>query len=265
MTLIEDVQDALARAWFAFCRAIGLLIRSARYSRARFVVEGGELRVRKWRAVYAPSLIWMGDRLMRALDTGVRVLPQRDWEEHERRVYASVYGKAIAVAGDGILLLPVLAGRPLASLLQDPQITERLRTKAIEHAVVALAALHRAGITHADAMADNVLVDLDAGVAHWFDFETRHDSTHPIEWQRADDLRAFLTTCLVRTARARRGEVLDLILDRYTDEEVRRVAALNFDSVWRRALPFHLAQSGLSFESFREVRGLMKSRSPAKV
>ena len=55
------------------------------------------------------------------------------------------------------------------------------------------------GFTHGDAMAENVMVDLEAGVAHWFDFETIHDSRRPMAWRRADDVRALLVTCLVRT------------------------------------------------------------------
>ena len=52
----------------------------------------------------------------------------------------------------------------------------------------------------ADAMAENVLVDLDAGVARWFDFETVHEASRPQIWRRADDVRALLATCLLRTA-----------------------------------------------------------------
>ena len=44
--------------------------------------------------------------------------------------------------------------------------------------------------THADAMAENVLIDLEGGVAHWFDFETVHDTGRPLVWRRADDVRA---------------------------------------------------------------------------
>ena len=178
-----DVQDAMARACFVSCRAIGRFVRSARYSRVGFVFADGELRVRKRRACHAPPLIWLGDFLMRLLNTGVQVLPQHEWEERERCAYASVYGRSVAVAGDGALLLPMLAGKTLATLLQDPQTEEALRTKAIKAAVVALAALHRLGLTHADAMADNVLVDLEAGVARWFDFETVHQATRPMVWR----------------------------------------------------------------------------------
>ena len=64
------------------------------------------------------------------------------------------------------------AGETLATLLEDPELEESVRKRAIELAVVALAEFHHLGFTHGDAMAENVMVDLEAGVAHWFDFET---------------------------------------------------------------------------------------------
>ena len=160
----------------------------------------------------------MGGPLVRILDTGVRVLPQRDWEERERRIYRSLRGTSIRIDADGTLVLPCLAGETLATLLEDPELEESVRKRAIERAVVALAEFHRLGFTHGDAMAENVLVDLEAGVAHWFDFETIHDSSRPMAWRRADDVRALLVTCLVRTVPEKLAETLQLILDVYADE-----------------------------------------------
>ena len=47
------------------------------------------------------------------------------------------------------------------------------------------------------------------------------------------------------------------VKDFYNDEDVSRVLATSFNSVWRRALPFHLAQAGLSFQSFRDITRLL--------
>ena len=98
-------------------------------------------------------------------------------------------------------------------------------------AVIALAEFHRLGFTHGDAMAENVLVDLEAGVAHWFDFETVHDSSRPMAWRHADDVRALLVTCLVRTSNEKLAETLQFILDVYADQGVTRVLATSFTSV----------------------------------
>lgn len=254
------MRELAGRAYFLLCLALGRLLRSARYSKARIVCRDGELQVRKYRLFYAPLLVWMSGPLVRFLDTGVRVLPQRDWEERERRVYRSLRAVSIRIDADGTLVLPRLAGETLATLLVDPELEESVRKRAIERAVIALAEIHHLGFTHGDAMAENVLVDLDTGVAHWFDFETLHDPRRPIAWRRADDVRALLVTCLVRTAPDRRAVTLQLILDVYADEEVTRLLATSFTSVWRRPLTFHLGQAGLSFQCFRDIARLLRAR-----
>jgi hypothetical protein len=259
------IEELAARAYFVLCLALGRLLRSARYSTARIVHQDGERRVRKRRRFYAPLLIWLGNPLVRILDTGVLILPQRDWEERERQIYRSLRGTSIRVDADGVLVLPLLAGYPLATLLENPELDESVRQKAIERAAVALAEFHRLGLTHGDAMAENVLVDLEAvgaGAAYWFDFETIHDSRRPMAWRRADDVRALLVTCLVRTVREKRAGTLELILDVYRDEDVTCVLAASFSSVWRRSLAFHLAQAGLSFRCFRGIGRLLRERTP---
>ncbi len=241
------------RAWFVVCLTVGRLLRSARYASTRTVREHGELRVRKRRARHAPLLVAMGGPLMRILDTGVQLLPQRAWEERERRLYRSLHGASIQVDDDGTLVLPCLAGKTLAALLEDPTLEEPVRRRAIASAVVALADFHRRGFTHGDAMAENVLVDLEGGVARWFDFETVHEAHRPMTWRRADDVRALLATCLVRTAPDRLAGTLQSILDLYADDGVTRQLATSFTSVARRALPFHLGQAALSFPRFQAI------------
>jgi hypothetical protein len=161
--------------------------------------------------------------------------------------------------------MPCLPGETLAAMLEDPALEQPVRMRAIERAVVALARFHRLGFTHGDAMAENVLVDLapgpcPEGVARWFDFETTHDSSRPMAWRCADDVRAIVVTCLIRTAPERRAAILQYILDVYGDEAVTRLLATTFTSVWQRALLFHLAQAGLPFQCFRQIGGLLRAR-----
>ena len=259
--MIEGSRALSSRAYFALCLASGRMLRSARYSDVRIVYQDGQGLVRKHRRFYAPLLILMSDLLVRILDAGVRVLPQRDWEQRERRIFQRLHGAAIRVDADGTLVLPLLAGHTLATLLEDPELEESIRKRAMEHAAIALADFHRLGFTHGDAMAENVLVDLEAGVAHWFDFETIHEASRPLAWRRADDLRALLATCLVRTAREKRVETLEFILDVYADEDVTRVLATSFTSVWQRPLTLHLLQARLSFQCFCEVGQLLRERA----
>jgi tRNA A-37 threonylcarbamoyl transferase component Bud32 len=257
------VRELAARSYFALCLTAGRLLRSAKYSTVRVIIpKNGDPLVRKHRRFYAPLLIWTNERLVRILDPGVRVLPQREWEERERRVNLRLRGASIRVDAGGVLVLPLLAGQTLATWLEDPDVKPLVRRRAIERAVAALAEFHRLGFTHGDAMAENVLVDLEADVANWFDFETRHDENRPLAWRRADDVRALLVTCLARTPRAKRAETLELILDAYADEDVTRALARSFTSVWRRSLTYDLVQAKLSYECFRNIGRMLRERPP---
>ena len=255
------VREVAERAYYHVCLALGWLLRSVRYSKVRIVSQDGALHVRKRRVFFAPLLIWMSNPLIKILDTGVQILPQREWEERERRIYWRLRGTSIRTDADGTLVLPCLAGKTLATLLEDPELEGAVRKTAIERAVVALAELHRLGFTHGDAMAENVLVDLAPRpeVAYWFDFETVHDPARPVAWQRADDVRALLVTCLIRTVPEKQAEILQGILDIYADESITCVLAASFTSVFRRSLAFHLAQAGLSFQCFRTIARLVSS------
>jgi hypothetical protein len=248
------------RVYFYLSLALGRLLRAGRYSTTRIVCQDGELQVRKHRLFYAPLLVSLGALLVRILDTGVRVLPQRDWEERERLVYGSLHRASIRIDADGAVVLPCLTGKTLAALLEDPELEDSARARAIELAAVALAEFHAEGFTHGDAMAENVMIDLEAGVARWFDFETVHDSSRPMVWRRTDDVRALLATSLIRTAPEQLPETLQRIVDIYADEGVTPLLATSFTSVFRRALPFHLGQAGLSFQDYREIARLLRKR-----
>ena len=254
------MRELVERAWFHVCLALGRLLRSGTYSTTRIVHQDGELHVRKHRVFYAPLLVWMGGLLLRILGTGVRVLQQREWEERERLLHRSLRRPSIRIDPGGALVLPCLAGDTLSALLEDPDLAQPIRTRATELAVVALVELHDRGFTHGDAMAENVMVDLETGVAHWFDFETVHESNCPEAWRRADDLRALLATSLLRTGRAELAGTLQIILDVYGDEETTGVLATNFASPLRRPLAFHLGQAGMSLRYFREIDRLLRER-----
>ena len=241
------------RTWFFLCLTLGRLLRSARYSRVTIVREADECGVRKERAFYAPLLITMSTPLMAALDTGVSVLPRRRWFEREVRMYRELYGLPVAIDNDRTLVLPCHTGDTLAALLENPKLPAPARLKAIESAVVALHRLHGSGFAHGDAMAENVMVDIDAGIAHWFDFETVHDRRRPLAWQRADDVRALLGTCVIRFDTDRIPEVVKVFLDAYGDTEIMALVAKTFDSSWQRPLVFHLGQAPMSFDRFNLI------------
>lgn len=256
------MRELAERAWFALCLALGRLLRSATYSRTLIASSDGGLQVRKYRRFYAPLLVAIGNPLVRLLDTGVRVLPQGKWIQRERLMYRTLHGVPIRVDRDGSLVLPYFHGETLATMLDNSSLDDSMRKQSIELAVVALAELHGKGLTHGDAMADNVMIDLDGGIARWFDFETAHDPSRSAEWRRADDVRALLATCLARTALEQVPETLERMLAVYGDAGVTVHLRRSF-APFRRSLIFHLGQAALSFRNFREIGRLILS-TPTK-
>ena len=252
------VQGAAGRGWFALCSLVGWMLRGSRYSSAR-IVDGVSGRVvHKRRSFYAPILVWLSGPLVKALDARVRVLPQREWAAREREMYERLYGAPVGVRGDGTLELSYLRGRTLAAVLEDRSVSDATRLRGVELAAAALKGLHAKGSTHADAMADNVLVDLDAGVARWFDFETVHDSEQPLAWRCADDLRALLATCFYRVAAAQQPTLVHRIAEAYGNAKVTTLMTSFFRSPLQRPLAFHLGQARLSFAEWRELGRLLR-------
>ena len=248
------------RAYYFLCLQAGRLIRSARYSDVAFAERDGGCEVRKRRRIHAPLLVQTSRPVFRILGAGLRVLPHREWVSREQRLYRQLQRGTVRKEGD-VLVMPMLAGTSLARLLDDAGMNESDRRRAIELAVIALARLHREGITHGDAMADNVLVDFDAGTAHWFDFETLHDSNRSEAWRRADDLRALLATCLLRTPEAESEVVLACLVEAYGDPTIERHLAERFRSILQRPLAFHLGQAPLPRLRFRTIARWLEARA----
>lgn len=258
------MRDLVERAYFVACLVFGRLLRASRYSATAIVRNDGALLVRKRRLFHAPLLVRMGGPLMRMLDTGVRVLPQRAWEERERELYRAIHETEIRVDEDGTLSMPCLPGMTLAELLEEADRDPSSRQQAIELAVIALAEMHAGGFTHGDAMAENVMVDLDSGRAHWFDFETEHDSSRSTAWRRSDDVRALLATSLLRTFPDEVAGTLALVVNAYGDQEVTGMLAPAFASAFRRPLIFHLGQAPMPFDRFREIHRLLREDRQAQ-
>ena len=250
------------RAYFSLCLGAGRLLRSARYSSVELIEQNGERQVRKRRRFHAPLLVLASRPAFALFDTGLRVLAYRGWIDRERRMYELLRRAPIRVDDDAIIL-PMLPGRTLASLLGDPASSEADCLRAAELAVAALMELHRAGCTHGDAIAENVLVDLAAGTAHWVDFEIAHDARCPFVWRRADDLRALLATALLPTPDDRLDAMLVRIVDSCPDAAVKRQLAEQFRSILRRPLPFHLGQAPLPLSRHRAIGRRLVERMPA--
>lgn len=247
------------RLYFALSLRIGRLLRAARYSDVRLARGDGRAEVRKRRRSYAPLLVHLSGPIFRVLGTGMRVLPQQAWFDRERELYARLQRPPVHVE-DGTLVLPVLPGITLSELLADPIVSQTERTVAVVLAAQALAELHQMGISHGDGMAENVLVDLSGGAAHWFDFETVHDGDRPPGWRRADDLRALVATSLARTPEDAIEATLTAIIEAYRDNDAWSRLAEHFTRVLQRPLPFHLGQAPLSVAGYGVIGRVLTRR-----
>ena len=254
------VRRRVERLWFQVSLTIGRALRGGRYSRVEVVERDGVQAVRKRRVKLAPLLVWVAGGLYRMLNTGVCILPQRSWEARERELHAALYQSVVVVEDDGTLVLPSLRGRILAQLLADPRVNGATRLRAVELAVLALAQLHARGFTHADAMAENVMIDLEYGTASWFDFENAHDPSRTPNWRRADDLRTLLSSCLLHAPERERPGLFRLILQCYPNIDVTRLLPNALKS-HARALPLHLGQAPLSYNGFEELMKLLNPQS----
>jgi hypothetical protein len=257
------MREPLERAYYAVCLTVGRMLRAGTYSKVRLVDHNGVKLVKKWRVFYAPVLVLAGAPLMRLLNSGVRVLPDREWKVREQELYAILYKASIHIDSTNALVLPCLTGQTLAELLEDPALLQAHRERAIELAVLALTEFHARGFTHGDAMAENVLIDLAAGVACWFDFETVHDSNRSMVWCRADDVRALIASTLLRTPSEHFARTLQLVSNAYANKDVMREGQANFAEAFPRPLTFHLGQAALSFQSFRQIARLLSGQNGA--
>ena len=248
----------LSFVYYHVAMAIGAAMRNAKYSIVSVEDDGATIKVRKVRAWYAPALIAAHATLMKVLNAGVRVLPNRRWAAHEQYMFARLYNMQVRTGAAGVLVVPRIEGRTLSSLLADEEVADDNRMRALALAVASLAYLHQRGFTHGDAMADNVMVSLAAGIARWFDFENMHDSKRSKTWRQADDLRALVDTVMVRCPVHLRGNALQVIIYGYPDVQVMRQMRSVNRSIWQRALPVHLGQAPLAFVDWHEVATMIE-------
>ena len=256
--------ELAARAYFVLCVALGRLLRSGTYSTTPDRRGGRERQVRKSRVVLRapPGLAgWAAAQDPRyrragppAAGLGGAGAPASTGASAARRFGSRPTGRSSCRAS---------LERRWRRLLEDPELDESVRKTAIERAVVALAEFHRAGFTHGDAMAENVLVDLEPA-------SPTGSTSRRCMIRVARSPGDVPTTCGHCSPRAssghrpeKRAETLQLILDVYADEGVTRVLAASFTSVLRRPLTFHLAQAGLSLRCFREIGRLLRERCGA--
>ena len=233
----------------------------------RIVQQDSQRLVRKHRRFYAPLLIWMSGLLVRVLDAGVRVLA------------------AAGLGATGALDLPA-PPRCFDSggCRPDARPAAACWTHAGDVAGGSGSSRSRSerGPWHTRPSPSPTFIAADSPTAtRWprtccVDLRSRRRPLVRLRNDSRGEPAAGLATCRRSAGTARhlpaqnrpgnRGGTLELILDVYADEDVTRVLATSFTSVWQRSLTLHLLQAPLSFECFCELGRLLceGSREPGR-
>jgi hypothetical protein len=155
----------------------------------------------------------------------MRVLNRSAWFRHESSMYHLLLRQDVHPKGDA-LLLPHIPGRTLRRLLEeDPRLTHETKA-AVSLAAQELARLHHLKVehpwtgarhlfSHADATADNVLIDTTSGVARWIDFETTHPPGLEPSVKHADDLFTMIISAASIVHFSCLPELCELVLHAY--------------------------------------------------
>ena len=214
-----------------------------------------ETVIRKRRSRLSQFLIPPGNLYLRLMGADSFVLAETAWHRWE----AAVSG---AQSDGRDVLIPRVRGEVLSAVLQSQKHSFAEKREAIRLAMQALRDLHSrqvslAGslwmLSHGDATADNVRVDLEAGTAGWFDFDMRHRSRLSEHWRHADDLRAYVFSCASMLSEPSAEFFAELIAS-HCDSDARCEFVTRLQNDWQRPACFHLAQAPLYYGRYRAFR-----------
>lgn len=196
------------------------------------------------------------------------VLPSHLWIEWESAIGGPL-GNSIRACDDRAALeLPIIEGESLEEVLRS-DVSLQIKLQAISRAAESLRNLHRRRITacgvsdwplsHGDATCRNVIVDHDANVATWIDFDTRHRVHLIAVYRQADDLRTLVCSCVRWLDQAYYPVLIEAACVGYGDAEVITEMQRLFRDC-RYPNVFQLAQAPLNVEEFLQLRELVSHR-----
>jgi hypothetical protein len=205
---------------------------------------------RRW---FGSWIIGPGNLYLRWLDSKVCVLPDRRWHRWECSVHRRLYGFECTVDSRGWLVLPFWPGTVLANFGADIRLPHDDRLRALATASHALAGLHRIDMplhdgihgqfSHGDATLRNVIYDPASSRAHWFDFDTVHDTSEPAFARHADDLRALLYSALETYGDVPVSVILETVNAAYDDRDAWDHLRLRLAGRLLHLSPYHFAQA----------------------
>lgn len=199
-------------------------------SRVEFVDIQGNSFVRKQPLGHSPFFRVLANELLRYRSAPVIVLKREEWHRRELYIYNQLYRKEAYVDEEKRLLMEKLDGKTLRAVLTGGSRTDEERHLALRLAARALRSFHQYSsnepsaepLSHSDATANNVLVELAAQQAWWIDFDLVHRVEAPTSLRQADDLRSLIFSAVPLFPQAQIYTALQETLQAYSDPIVLR-------------------------------------------
>ncbi len=217
-------------------------------------------------------MIPLGNLYLRLQGAMSEVLSSPRWIEWESAI-AGLSGNSIRLCDDRAALeLPIIEGLSLEEVLRS-DVSLQIKLQAISQAAEGLRNLHRRRITacgvsdwplsHGDATCRNVIVNHDAHVATWIDFDTRHRARLIAVTRHADDLRTLVCSCARWLDQASYPVLIEAACVGYCDADVIAEMQRLFRG-WRYPNVFQLAQAPLEVQEFLHLRELVSQGPTTK-
>lgn len=244
-------------------RLIARILRSVGLHHIQRITTSDGQFLQKTRTLLARLLIQPGNLFLYATGSDFFVLPTNVWLRWEQAIDDATGRQLIVNRGNG-LWSRIVVGRSLRDLLRDSSLADKQKLDAIVLSLVALHQLHqheadwedglRQSISHGDATADNVIVDLDTGTACWIDFDTRHSHRLSELDRRADDLRCLIYSAAIEMPQSCWSDMARLLADSAFDTPTLKHLQKNLVKSGLYLNVAQLAQAPLPWEAAVQLR-----------
>ncbi len=160
-----------------------------------------------------------------------------------------------------------ISGSSLWDLLKKGRYSDDQKFSAVRWAFDSLGRLHRRqadwgsgiiqSVSHGDATAHNVIVNLDLQEANWIDFDIRHLPHLSDLDRRADDLRALAFSAAVGLPVSKFPPLAETVIASIHDRRLLNRFRERLTNDWCQLNTFQLAQAPLSWNSKNMLRELL--------
>lgn len=232
-------------------------------------IEGREV-VRKRRKLFSRLIIPVGNVFLKMTANPVTALPQTQWMKWEQSIEAAtrlglvLRTSPASTAKDSGLSCRRVPGMSLQQILVSCNYSLEQKHEAFRWSLASLRSLHQyaadwgegihQSISHGDATANNVIVDMDKGIATWIDFDTRHQPDVSEADRQTDDLRALIYSAAVNLPEPCFPELAEILVNGQIDDDIVKHFDRRLKKEWICLNIFQLAQAPLRWSAAVALR-----------